>query len=78
MRDKRNIITWMQAVKWCRSIADVLNYLADKRIVHRDIAARNIMLDQKKSLKLIDFGLAVTAKTAEADFYDEEPSVATS
>ena len=41
------------------SIADSLAYLASQRLVHRDIAARNVLVDETVSVaKLSDFGMA--------------------
>ena len=44
-------------------MADALKYLVDKSIVHRDIAARNVLLDSRLNAKLSDFGL--TKRTGE-------------
>eukprot|EP00730_Choanoeca_flexa_P006755 TRINITY_DN12219_c1_g3_i12.p1 TRINITY_DN12219_c1_g3~~TRINITY_DN12219_c1_g3_i12.p1 ORF type:complete len:1414 (+),score=379.52 TRINITY_DN12219_c1_g3_i12:272-4513(+) len=38
-------------------VAEGLEYLASKRIIHRDIAARNIMLHHDNVVKIGDFGL---------------------
>ncbi|CAK1602632.1 unnamed protein product [Parnassius mnemosyne] len=35
-----------------------LDYLATKRIVHRDVRAANCLIDETRTLKLADFGLA--------------------
>ena len=42
----------------CQQVASAMVYLADVKFVHRDIAARNILLDSDETLKLGDFGMA--------------------
>ena len=39
-------------LKFCRQVAEGLSYLAGKSFVHRDIAARNILLDKKLNCKV--------------------------
>ena len=41
-----------------KELAGVLKYLHDKNIAHRDIKLENIILDEKLSPKLIDFGFS--------------------
>ena len=48
-----------EAKKFLRTIAETLNYLHDRNIVHRDIKAENILLNRYKHLKLIDFGFSL-------------------
>ncbi|XP_053619275.1 uncharacterized protein LOC128680259 [Plodia interpunctella] len=38
--------------------ASALEYLASKRLVHRDVRAANCLVDARRSLKLADFGMA--------------------
>ena len=38
-------------LKFCRQVAEGLSYLAGKSFVHRDIAARNILLDKELNCK---------------------------
>ena len=45
-------------VKWCHELASALAYLAEIPIIHRDVAARNCLLDDELNLKLSDFGMA--------------------
>ena len=59
------------AAKILKRLLEVLKYLEKKEILHRDIKLENILLefeDDEYSIKLADFGLAVTLK-------DFDPSV---
>lgn len=48
-----------EAKKFLRTIAETLQYLHERSIVHRDIKAENILLNRYKHLKLIDFGFSL-------------------
>jgi serine/threonine protein kinase len=41
-----------------RQLFEVLDFLHDKQILHRDIKSSNLLLTNKHQLKLADFGLA--------------------
>ena len=43
-------------LKFCHQVAEGLSYLAGKSFVHRDIAARNILLDKKLNCKVRLYG----------------------
>ena len=44
-----------------KQIFSVLDYLAERRIIHRDIKCSNILLSSRHQVKLADFGLARSA-----------------
>ena len=39
-------------LRFCREISDGMNYLSQKRFVHADLAARNILLDDTLTCKV--------------------------
>ena len=41
---------------YCVQVLDAVGYLQDRNIVHRDIAARNVLVANEASVKLSDFG----------------------
>uniref|UniRef100_A0A915PMB1 Protein kinase domain-containing protein n=1 Tax=Setaria digitata TaxID=48799 RepID=A0A915PMB1_9BILA len=42
--------------EWARQIADGMNYMHQKRIIHRDLKSPNILVDDSDILKICDFG----------------------
>ncbi|KAF8671058.1 hypothetical protein HU200_050337 [Digitaria exilis] len=58
---RRRNLTWNLSVDIIQGIAEGLSYLheeSETRIIHRDIKASNILLDDKLKPKITDFGLA--------------------
>lgn len=44
--------------RWCREIAGGMKFIAEKKVVHADLATRNILLSSDRTVKISDFGLA--------------------
>jgi Eph receptor B1 len=60
----------MMRLSFVADVASALSYLSSRRIVHRDVAARNVLLDAAMVCKLSDFGMAVALPTGGAKTED--------
>ncbi|CAJ0921995.1 unnamed protein product, partial [Mesorhabditis belari] len=57
INEQNSNITFEDLVPIAWQICDALVFLSEKKIIHRDVAARNVLLTQNKTAKLSDFGL---------------------
>ncbi|XP_013384387.1 vascular endothelial growth factor receptor 1 isoform X4 [Lingula anatina] len=55
---EQETITSKELLSFARQITLAMEYLSSKGIVHRDIAARNVLVGKDKLVKLCDFGLS--------------------
>ncbi|KAH8398926.1 hypothetical protein KR222_005073, partial [Zaprionus bogoriensis] len=61
-------------LKYCYQLSTALSYLESKKFVHRDIAARNVLVSTPTSVKLADFGLS--RWVSDQSYYHSTPTVA--
>jgi serine/threonine protein kinase len=45
-------------IKWAYDVANGMEFLASKKIIHGDLAIRNLLLDADQNVKITDFGLS--------------------
>ena len=50
--------TTTDLLSWSFQITRGMHYLATRKIIHNDLAIRNILLDDRHVVKICDFGLA--------------------
>jgi len=48
------------ARKYFRQVVRAVGYIHSRHVVHRDIKAENLLLDERMNIKLVDFGLSCT------------------
>lgn len=60
LNDQSNYIDWAIGLNWMLQIVKSINTLHHwtPQILHRDIKSLNILIDEKKSIKICDFGLS--------------------
>lgn len=45
-------------IKWAHQIAKGMAYLVERKVIHGDVALRNMLLDITQTVKIADFGLS--------------------
>lgn len=58
IRAPLRLITTTDLVCWAFQVARGMNYLSSRKVLHGDLAARNILLSDDNIVKICDFGLA--------------------
>ncbi|EDW09831.1 focal adhesion kinase 1 isoform X2 [Drosophila mojavensis] len=61
-------------LQYCYQLSTALSYLESKKFVHRDIAARNVLVSSPTCVKLADFGLS--RWVSDQSYYHSTPTVA--
>ncbi|XP_016967548.1 vascular endothelial growth factor receptor 1 isoform X10 [Drosophila biarmipes] len=51
-------VTTVDLISWAFQVARGMDYLASRKVLHGDLAARNILLCENNVVKICDFGLA--------------------
>ncbi|XP_055938394.1 epidermal growth factor receptor-like isoform X1 [Argiope bruennichi] len=58
VRNNKDKIGSKPLLNWCAQIARGMAHLEERRMVHRDLALRNVLLQTPGCIKITDFGLA--------------------
>uniref|UniRef100_F1L3F1 Tyrosine-protein kinase n=1 Tax=Ascaris suum TaxID=6253 RepID=F1L3F1_ASCSU len=66
LRNKGSQLTLADRTRFCMEAAQGLRYLEKNNVIHRDVAARNCLLNVDMVVKMADFGLSLASK-----FYKE-------
>ncbi|CAG7821844.1 unnamed protein product [Allacma fusca] len=54
----RKVFSTIDLIKWSGQIADAMQYLESKKVIHGDLATRNVLLTSGLDVKVTDFGLS--------------------
>ena len=57
----------LSSVLCCKNVCEVLQYLHEEGVVHRDLKPHNIMVGCEGSLRLLDLGLAASVEAISAE-----------
>lgn len=58
LQSNKDHIETVTLLFYCYQLSTAMTYLESKKFVHRDIAARNILVVNHECIKLADFGLS--------------------
>ncbi|KAL2091511.1 hypothetical protein ACEWY4_013774 [Coilia grayii] len=58
IRHQRDNLNPQRLLNWCVQIAKGMYYLEEQRMVHRNLAARNVLLKSDNQVQIADYGIA--------------------
>ncbi|KAL6111520.1 erbb3 [Pungitius sinensis] len=58
IRNSKNKLSPQRLLNWCVQIAKGMYYLEENRMVHRNLAARNVLLKNNYTAQISDYGIA--------------------
>ncbi|XP_029287336.1 LOW QUALITY PROTEIN: receptor tyrosine-protein kinase erbB-3a [Cottoperca gobio] len=58
VRNNKNKLSPQRLLNWCVQIAKGMYYLEENRLVHRNLAARNVLLKNNYTAQISDYGIA--------------------
>ncbi|XP_054639834.1 receptor tyrosine-protein kinase erbB-3-like [Dunckerocampus dactyliophorus] len=58
VRNNKNNLSPQRLLNWCVQIAKGMYYLEENRMVHRNLAARNVLLKNNYTAQISDYGIA--------------------
>lgn len=58
LQNNQHRLNQMTLIVYAYQLSAAISYLESKRFVHRDIAARNVLVSDYTAVKLADFGLS--------------------
>eukprot|EP01119_Soliformovum_irregulare_P018891 TRINITY_DN5884_c0_g1_i11.p1 TRINITY_DN5884_c0_g1~~TRINITY_DN5884_c0_g1_i11.p1 ORF type:complete len:219 (-),score=48.39 TRINITY_DN5884_c0_g1_i11:26-682(-) len=67
MLRRKESVGMIQKVQWARQIAAGMHHLQCEKIVHKDLASRNVLVSESNVAKVADFGLSRLAGVTEGD-----------
>uniref|UniRef100_A0A3B3ZZ49 Receptor protein-tyrosine kinase n=1 Tax=Periophthalmus magnuspinnatus TaxID=409849 RepID=A0A3B3ZZ49_9GOBI len=72
VRKHRNKLTPQRLLNWCVQIAKGMYYLEENRMVHRNLAARNVLLRNNYTAQISDYGVADLVYPDDKKYYYNE------
>jgi serine/threonine protein kinase len=62
LRQHQNQLEPKELILYCYQISSAMEYLASKKIIHRDLATRNVLVKRRDHVEITDFGLQLYPK----------------